>query len=93
MDRNFKTCFLDSTRYFRVTHANDGIVPVPYLNESYVHQGLELWSSADPASPNNTFVCPSEGFCCETAGGLGLGINDAHNAYFNVSAGTCSQDV
>jgi len=88
LDKHFKTCTLESTRYFRTTHADDGIVPIPPISDGFAHQGLELWTQT-PASPNSTFICPSEGFCCEQTG-VQTGINDAHNTYFNVTSGTCS---
>lgn len=90
IDEHFTTQNIHSTRYFRVTHANDGIVPIVPISDGYLHHGLELWSN-DPPSPSNTSICPPEGYCCEVAGGTG--INDAHVSYFGVSSFTCSTTV
>lgn len=91
LDLHFSTSTVDSTRYFRTTHADDGIVPVPGLDLGYRHQGLELWA-LDPPSPANTYICPPEGFCAEVASNV-TGRNAAHVTYFGVGSGNCSQTV
>jgi len=88
LDKQFTTGSLNTTRFFRVTHEDDGIVTVPPTAEGYVHQGLELWSR-DPAGPENTYVCGGETLDCG-AGAGGSGINANHITYFGVKSGTCS---
>jgi hypothetical protein len=87
LDETFTTASLDATRFFRVTHEDDGIVVAPPVSDGYEHQGLELWSR-DPPSAGNTYVCGGEtAGCAEGAGGSG--INAAHVSYFGRASGTC----
>jgi len=87
MDAAFNTSSIATTRYFRVTHEDDGIVPLPTLADGYYHQALEFWVR-DPPSPSNIYVCGGETQdCC--AGRGGQGINDAHVSYFGISSSTC----
>jgi len=76
-----------TTRFFRVTHQNDGIVPAPPASNGYQHHGIEFWSK-DPASASNMVVCGAETLdCC--AGQGGSGINSAHTTYFGITSGNC----
>ena len=87
LDRTFATAALDTTRFYRVTHENDGIVVEPPLADGYVHQALELWS-LDPPSAANVWVCGEETMDC-AAGRNGSGINLAHITYFGRISATC----
>lgn len=77
----------DTTRFFRVTHMNDGIVTAPPAANGYMHHGIEFWSK-DPASASNMFVCGGETTTC-CAGQGGSGINAAHVTYFGIGSGNC----
>lgn len=87
LDATFATSRADTTRIYRVTHEDDGIVVAPPLSDGYVHQGLEFWSR-DPPSAVNTYVCGGETLDC-AAGLNGSGINLAHVTYFGRVSGTC----
>lgn len=87
LDATFATASADTTRFYRVTHEDDGIVVAPPLSDGYVHQGLEFWSR-DPPSAANTYVCGGETLDC-AAGLNGSGINLAHVTYFGRVSGTC----
>ena len=87
IDDAFNATSANTTRFFRVTHMNDGVVPVPPVSDGYQHHGIEFWSK-DPASANNMYVCGGETtLCC--AGQGGSGINDAHVTYFGIASGNC----
>jgi hypothetical protein len=87
LDRTFTTSSIDTTRFFRVTHENDGIVVEPPTSLGYVHQSLEFWSR-DPPSAANTYICGGETLDC-AAGLNGSGINLAHITYFGRLSTTC----
>ncbi|KAH8911216.1 alpha/beta-hydrolase [Coniochaeta sp. PMI_546] len=89
LDATFTTSTVDTTRFYRVTHEDDGIVVEPPLSDGYMHQSLELWSR-DPPSPANTYICGGETLDC-AAGLNGSGINLAHVTYFGRVTGTCLQ--
>lgn len=80
MEREYEATDPSTTRYFRITHADDGVPNEPPESDGYVHPGLEFWSE-DPISPQNTFICMGREIqCCEAQGGSG--INGAHLVYF-----------
>lgn len=46
------------SRYFRVTHADDGVPKIPPPAAGYQHHGTELWeSAATTAAPATTYDC------------------------------------
>ncbi|KAJ5520466.1 Lipase class 3 [Penicillium fimorum] len=88
MNENFEAASPETTRFFRVTHADDGIPNLPPTEQGYVHSGIEYWSG-EPHSAYSTFVCTgSEVQCCEVQGGQG--VNDAHVTYFGMASGACT---
>ncbi|KAJ5111107.1 feruloyl esterase A [Penicillium argentinense] len=88
VNQAFNTGSPETTRFFRVTHANDGIPNLPPVEQGYVHAGVEYWS-VDPYSAQNTYICTGNGAqCCEGQGGQG--VNDAHVTYFGMASGACS---
>ncbi|KAJ5970983.1 Lipase class 3 [Penicillium vulpinum] len=88
MNERFQAASPETTRYFRVTHANDGIPNLPPAEQGYVHSGVEYWS-VEPQSPDSMFVCTgNEIQCCEAQGGQG--VNDAHVTYFGMTSGACT---
>ncbi|KAF3392773.1 putative feruloyl esterase A, partial [Penicillium rolfsii] len=88
MDENFQSTNPTTTRYFRVTHADDGIPNLPPTAQGYVHSGVEFWS-VEPHSAHNTYVCTGNQVqCCEAQGGQG--VNAAHVTYFGMSSGACT---
>ncbi|CAG8905476.1 unnamed protein product [Penicillium egyptiacum] len=88
VNEHFKARSPETTRFFRVTHANDGIPNLPPAEQGYVHSGVEYWS-VEPHSPGSTSICTgNEVQCCEAQGGQG--VNDAHVTYFGMASGACS---
>ncbi|KAL4892334.1 putative feruloyl esterase A [Aspergillus ambiguus] len=88
MNDGFKVGSANTTHYFRVTHADDGIPNLPPASQGYVHGGVEFWS-VDPSSSQNTFICTGNKVqCCEAQGGQG--VNDAHTTYFGMTSGACT---
>ncbi|KAJ5495983.1 feruloyl esterase A [Penicillium diatomitis] len=88
MNEHFHAGSASTTRYFRTTHANDGIPNVPPTSMGYVSSGVEFWS-VDPYNAHNIFVCTGNGDqCCEAQGGQG--VNGAHTTYFGMTSGACS---
>ncbi|OIW28720.1 alpha/beta-hydrolase [Coniochaeta ligniaria NRRL 30616] len=87
LDTTFSTSSVDTTKFYRVTHENDGIVVAPPLTDGYVHQSLEFWSR-DPPCAANTYICGGETLDC-AAGLNGSGINLAHVTYFGRLSATC----
>ncbi|KAJ5210438.1 Lipase class 3 [Penicillium cf. griseofulvum] len=88
MNEKFKVASPETTQYFRVTHANDGIPNLPPAEKGYVHSGVEYWS-VEPHSSHNMFTCTgNEVQCCEAQGGQG--VNDAHVTYFGMASGACT---
>ncbi len=87
LDTAFHTDNISTTKYFRTTHEDDGIVTVPPTSQGYVHQGLEFWNR-DPSSAENTYVCGGETLDCG-AGAGGSTLNIAHLTYFGIMSGTC----
>ncbi|KAE8391118.1 putative feruloyl esterase A [Aspergillus alliaceus] len=87
IDETFQATNPDTTKFYRVTHTNDGIPNVPPTSQGYVHHGAEYWS-VEPHGAQNMFVCMGDGVqCCEAQGGQG--INDAHVTYFGMASGSC----
>lgn len=77
-----------TTRFFRVTHTNDGVPNLPPAELGYVHSGIEYWS-IEPHSPQRTNICTGgEVQCCEAQGGQG--VNAAHVTYFGMASGACT---
>ncbi|GES65500.1 feruloyl esterase A [Aspergillus terreus] len=88
MNDKFTASSADTTKYFRVTHTNDGIPNLPPAEQGYAHGGVEYWS-VDPYSAQNTYVCTGDEVqCCEAQGGQG--VNDAHTTYFGMTSGACT---
>jgi hypothetical protein len=88
MNENFEATSPETTRFFRVTHGNDGIPNLPPAEQGYVHSGVEYWS-VDPHRPGSTSVCTgNEVQCCEAQGGQG--VNEDHITYFGMASGACS---
>ncbi|KAJ5816747.1 Lipase class 3 [Penicillium robsamsonii] len=88
MNEYFEAASPETTRFFRVTHANDGIPNLPPAEQGYVHSGVEYWS-VEPHSAYSTSVCTgNEVQCCEAQGGQG--VNDAHVTYFGMASGACT---
>ena len=87
LDAHFNGTSAATTRYFRVTHEDDGIIPLPGTDLGYVHQGIEYWAR-DPPSAANTYVCGGETLEC-AAGAGGSGVNAAHIKYFGIGSGDC----
>jgi feruloyl esterase len=90
LDQQFCATSPTTTRFFRTTHEDDGIVVIPGTPATalgYKHHGIEYWSR-DPWSPANTYTCGGETLdCC--AGQNGTGINAAHRTYFGINNGDC----
>ncbi|KAL1979820.1 hypothetical protein VTN96DRAFT_5080 [Rasamsonia emersonii] len=91
IDQRYSTSSPETTRFYRCTHADDGIPNAPPTSDGYVHHGLEYWN-LDPTSAENTYVCTEDGAvqCCEAQNGSG--INAAHLVYFGrpvVVGGQC----
>lgn len=80
IDNTFSTASPDTTRFFRTTHADDGIPLAPPTDLGYVHHGLEYWNT-NPTGTTTTFICGAETTeCC--GGQNGSGINAAHLTYW-----------
>ncbi|KUJ19447.1 S133a Anfaea-ferulic acid complex [Mollisia scopiformis] len=90
IDTHFQTNSSETTRFFRCTHANDGVPNLPPLDLGYVHHGLEYWNT-DPTGTNTSYICGAETTeCC--GGQNGTGINAAHLVYWGkplVIGGQC----
>lgn len=87
IDKAFNTSSIDTTRFFRVTHEDDGIVKVP-STDGFVHHALELWTR-DPVDAANTYICGGDTNDCAGSTGASGGINNAHNSYFGSRPGNC----
>lgn len=92
INERYRTASPETTRFYRCTHADDGIPNAPPKEDGYVHHGLEYWNR-DPTGAENTYVCvedEGEGGsdvvqCCEAQNGSG--INPAHLVYFGRPVG------
>ena len=81
IDNTYKTTSPDTTKFYRCTHAKDGIPLAPPTSDRNYHHGLEYWN-VDPTSAADTYICGGETLdCC--GGQNGSGINGAHLTYFN----------
>ncbi|KAE8343091.1 putative feruloyl esterase A [Aspergillus arachidicola] len=88
VDETFQATNPDATKFYRVTHTNDGIPNMPPTSQGYVHHGTEYWS-VEPYGPQNMYLClGDEVQCCEAQGGQG--VNDAHVTYFGMASGACT---
>jgi hypothetical protein len=88
MDERFAATEAETTRFFRTTHANDGIVNLPGTELGYVHQGFELWLKGDTeCDAANTWQCRGEQLDCAVGreGNTGL----PHSNYCGVASYDC----
>ena len=81
IDTAYTTSSLETTRFYRTTHTDDGVPNVPPLSLGYWHHGLEIWN-LDPTGINNTWVCGAETTECNR-GTNTTGVNWAHLMYWN----------
>lgn len=80
IDDTYNTASPDTTSFFRLTHADDGVPNVPPTSDGYMHHGLEYWQ-VDPTSADDVYICTGEVTqCCEAQNGSG--INAAHLTYY-----------
>lgn len=64
IDSTFQASNPDTTRFFRCTHENDGVLKVPGTDLGYVHHGLEYWNR-DPTGASTIYICGTETTeCC-----------------------------
>ncbi|KAL3458879.1 Alpha/Beta hydrolase protein [Aspergillus heterothallicus] len=71
------------SKYFRVTHANDGVPQIPPTLLGYAHHGSEFWQrEAGQNSAVTTFACGKKSTTCNAAQNFGSSpINRAHLTY------------
>ena len=87
LDARFGGGSAATTRFFRVSHEDDGIVSLPSTDQGYVHQGVEFWAR-DPPAAANTYVCGGETREC-AASAPANGMTEAHTRYFGIGSGDC----
>ncbi|KAF2762867.1 alpha/beta-hydrolase [Pseudovirgaria hyperparasitica] len=79
---------IPTSRYFRVTHQNDGVPQIPPQLLGFQHHGTEYWESAanGQVSQSNTYICSGqEPTGCSQAQDFGDNpINGAHIQYSNL---------
>ncbi|CAG8093082.1 unnamed protein product [Penicillium salamii] len=63
MNENFEGVSPETPKFFRVTHANDGIPTLPPAEQGYVHSGVEYWSD-EPHGPGSTSICTGNNVQC-----------------------------